>query len=247
MEQKTEWPESEVEAHRERSDVITKRRWWRMKRTWFVGLPAVVLIGIIGLFVWGSFQPQPEGFAPDGQARVLESPPPATVSGEQTMSEPSEVIRYTVDARDPDVLVLFDFAEGSVVDGDISEPGWDLAFRRTKLLTNSGVTNPSGPGGAADLGELPIDEVTVSASVVFSVDVLGGDDEDEPENPAAGRWYTYSFISHIISVKPNTYLVRTGEDMDALVQFDSYYCDDEESGCITFRYALVPSSNPAQS
>jgi hypothetical protein len=218
-----------------------------MKRAWLVGVPAVVVIGIVGLFVWGSFQPQPEGFAPDYRAHVLESPSLATVSGEETTAEQMEVIRYTVDARDPDVLVLFDFIDGSVVDGDVSEPGWDLAFSRTKLLTNSGVTNPSGPGGAADLGELPLDEATAPASVVFSVDVLGGDDEDEPENPAAGRWYTYSFISHIVSAKPNTYLVRTGEDMDALIQFDSYYCDDDESGCITFRYILVPSLDSAQS
>ena len=218
-----------------------------MKRTWLVGLPAVVVVGVFGLFGWGSLQAQPEGFAPDGQARVLESPSTPAVSGEEATSEPLEIIQYTVDARDPDVFVFFDFTEGTVVDGDVSEPGWDLAFRRTKLLTNSGVTNPSGPGGAADLGELPIGEATVPASVVFAVDLLGGEDKDEPENPSAGRWYTYSFISHIISVKPNTYLVRTGGDMDALIQFDSYYCDDEESGCITFRYALIPALDSAQS
>jgi|GEM_PF-1851284 hypothetical protein len=246
MEQRTESPAPEVEAPRERNELTKEKRWSHTKRTWLIGLPAVIVVGIVGLFVWGSFQPQPEGFAPDGQTVVLESLSPATVSGEETTSEPSEVIRYTVDARDPDVLVFFDFADGSVVDGDVSEPDWDLAFRRTKLLTNSGVTNPSGPGGAADLGELALGEATVPVSVVFSVDALGGDDEDEPENPAVGRWYTYSFISHIVSAKPNTYLVRTGEDMDALIQFDSYYCDDEESGCVTFRYILVPASDSEQ-
>jgi hypothetical protein len=70
---------------------------------------------------------------------------------------------------------------------------------------------------------------------------LGGEDDDEPENVAVGRWYSYSFISHIVSAKPNTYLLRTGGDLDALVQFDSYYCADEEAGCITFRYRLIPS------
>jgi hypothetical protein len=236
-----------MEQNTEGTESIEMRLWWRKKRTWVVGLPAIVVVGIVGLFVWGSLQPQPEGYAPDARALVSESPSLSTLSDEETTSEPSEVIRYTVDARDPDVLVLFDFAKGTVVDGDASEPGWDLAFMRTKLLTNSGVTNPSGPGGAADLGELPLGEATVPTSVVFSVDAFGGDDEDEPENPAAGHWYTYSFISHIVSAKPNTYLVRTGEDMDALIQFDSYYCDDEESGCITFRYTLVPATDSAQS
>ncbi len=247
MEQKTEWPEPEVESHRERSDFIERTRWWRMKRSWFVGIPAVIVMSIVGLLVWGSFQPQPEGFAPGDQTRMLEPPTLEAVTGEETTFEPLDVFRYTVDARDPDVLVLFDFTDGSIFEGDISESGWDLAFRRTKLLTNSGVTNPSGPGGAANLGELPLGEATIPASVVFSVDVLGGDDDDEPENPAAGRWYAYSFISHIVSAKPNTYLVRTGEDEDALIQFESYYCDDEESGCITFQYTLVPATDSAPS
>ena len=126
-----------------------------------------------------------------------------------------------------------------MVDSDFTSPDWDVAFRRTKVLTNSGVTNASGPGGAFDLGEVPLEMASPPASVAFAVDVLGGDD-DEPENPALGRWYSYSFISHIVSVKPNTYLVRTGGSHDALVQFDSYYCKDEESGCITFRYRLIP-------
>ena len=77
--------------------------------------------------------------------------------------------------------------------------------------------------------------------MTFVVDTLGGDDDDEPENVAVGSWYSYSFIGHIVSVKPNTYLVRTGDNLDALVQFDSYYCEDEEAGCITFRYRLIPS------
>lgn len=247
MEQITERLKPEAETHQDRSELIGKKRWWRMKRTWFVGLPAVVVISIVGLFVWGSFQPQPEGFAPGEQAPVPMSPSLPTAADKEPISEPPVVMQYTVDARDSDVLVFFDFTEGTVVDGNAPESGWDLAFRRTELLTNSGVTNPSGLGGAADLGELPLGEAIVPASVVFSVDVFGGDDGDEPENPAAGRWYTYSFLSHIVSAKPNTYLVRTGEDMDALVQFDSYYCDDEESGCITFRYTLVPAAISEQS
>ncbi|MFV1969859.1 MAG: HmuY family protein, partial [Acidimicrobiia bacterium] len=154
--------------------------------------------------------------------------------------EEEQWIRYTLDATSTDDWVFFDFEDGRVVDTDFVSPDWDVAFKRTKVLTNSGVTNESGPGGAFDLGEVPLEAATPPASAVFAVDVLGGDDDDEPENPALGRWYSYSFIKHIVSVKPNTYLVRTGGDNDALVQFDSYYCEDEEPGCITFRYRLVP-------
>ena len=136
---------------------------------------------------------------------------------------------------------MFDFETGRVLESDFGSSDWDMAFRRTKLLTNSGVTNPSGPGGAFDLGEVPLEEANPPESVAFVVDTLGGDDNDEPENVAVGKWYSYSFIAHIVSVKPNTYLLRTGDNLDALVQFDSYYCEDEEAGCITFRYRLIPS------
>jgi hypothetical protein len=202
---------------------------------------------VVGLFAWGSFQPRPTGFAPSspGEGSVAEDEV-AAVEDEVAavedeiapLEEPS--IRYTVDATSLVDWVFFDFVEGSVVDADFDSTGWDVAFRRTKLLTNSGVTNASGSGGAFDLGEVPLETASPPASAVFAVDRLGGEDDDDPENPAAGSWYSYSFITHIVSVKPHTYLIRTGGSRDALVQFDSYYCEDEEAGCITFRYRLVP-------
>jgi hypothetical protein len=228
-----------VEPGQVQIDQFAGRRWWQMKRTWLIGLPVLIIIGIIGLFAWGQSQPRPEGFEPIDEPQVV-APVVAAASVEESTPEPIQIIRYTLDAKSSREWVLFNFNEGSVVDGDLSTLGWDLAFRRTKLLTNSGVTNPSGPGGAIDLGEVPLDEATLSSSNVVAVDVLGGEDEDEPENAAIGRWYKYSFMTHIVSTKPNTYLVRTGGDLDALVQFDSYYCADEESGCITFRYRLIP-------
>ncbi|VAW09275.1 hypothetical protein MNBD_ACTINO02-1958 [hydrothermal vent metagenome] len=204
-----------------------KQRWWRYKRTWLLGLPGVAILGVVGLFVWGSFQPKPLGFAPTDPDEVAE------------VTE--DWILYTVDARSKTDWVLFDFEKGRVVEGEFTAPGWDVAFKRTKLLTNSGVTNPAGPGGAYGLGEVPLELASPPASVPFAVDSLGGEDDDEPGNIEAGKWYSYSFISHIVTTKPDTYLIRTGETRDALVQFDSYYCEDEESGCITFRYRLVKS------
>lgn len=216
------------------------RRRWQHKRTWLIGIPAVLVFSVVGLFVWGSFQPKPTGFAPSVQEAVASEPDEAApVTGEEANPVAKQSIRYTLDATSQRDWVFFDFEVGRV-DGDFASPNWDVAFRRTKVLTNSGVTNASGPGGAFDLGEVPLEAATPPASVVFAVDVLGGEDDDEPENPALGRWYSYSFITHIVSVKPNTYLVRTGGSLDALVQFDSYYCEDEESGCVTFRYRLIP-------
>jgi hypothetical protein len=222
------------------------RRWWKYKRTWLIGVPAVVILGVAGLFIWGSFQPRPAGFEPDkvvvvdGEAPIM-GDEVATAVGDEVAASEDEVTRYTLDATSRDDWVLFDFDTGRVLDGDLTSSDWDMAFQRTKVLTNSGVTNPSGPGGAFDLGDVPLEVASPPESVAFVVDSLGGDDDDEPENIAVGRWYSYSFVAHIVSVKPNTYLVRTGDELDALVQFDSYYCEDEEAGCITFRYRLIPS------
>jgi len=245
-------------------DPTTHRRWWQYKRTWFIGVPAVLVLAVVGLFAWGGSQPKPEGFAPTAATQASAPGDEASAARESSPSQDAPVVdttaptsvttpaidsvqtvRYTVDARSKQEWMLFDFTTGELVDGDLTTPGWDIALKRTQLLTNSGVTNPSGPGGALDLGEVPLEEATVPDTASFSVDVLAGEDEDEPDNPEIGGWYSYSFIKHIVSVKDNTYLVRTGEDRDALIQFDSYYCEDEEPACITFRYQLVPKVDTA--
>ena len=224
------------------NEQIVQRGWSRAKWTRIIGLPTLLVVGVIGVFLWGSAQPRPEGFSPVDRPQIVEASAAPIAAIKDVELAPIEITRYTLDATSADGWVLFSFTEGRVTGGDLPTLGWDLAFSRTKLLTNSGVTNPLGPGGAADLGEVAIDEVILPVSAVFDVDVLGGENQDEPENPAIGHWYSYSFITHIVSAKPSTYLVRTGEELDALVQFVSYYCDDEESGCITFQYRLVPST-----
>lgn len=245
-----------------------RRRWWQYKRTWFIGVPTLLILGVVGLYAWGTSQPKPQGYAPTATVEataavedvdvVEETTPEVEAVAPQETTSPQETVtteepepvpdtaavvdstRYTVDARSKQEWVLFDFNTGEVVDGDFTDTAWDIALQRTKLLTNSGVTNPSGPGGAYDLGEVLLQDAVPPETAAFSVDVLGGEDDDEPENPAIGGWYNYQFIKHVISVKPNTYLVRTGEDLDVLVQFDSYYCEDEEPACVTFTYRMVP-------
>lgn len=239
-----------------------QRRWWQYKRTWFLGIPALVVLGAVGMYAWGTSQPKPAGFAPtvnatSGPSDVAagssieaspdDEPPMAEADSPQSdlpsagLAEPVvEPIRYTVDARSKEDWILFDFDTGDVVHGDFADPAWDIALQRTNLLTNSGVTNASGPGGAIDLGEVLLTDAVAPEFATFAVDVLGGEDEDEPENPEIGGWYKYSFIRHVISVKPNTYVIRTGEDRDVLLQFDSYYCEDDEPACITFQYLMIP-------
>lgn len=183
-----------------------------------------MVLMVMGVLVWGYFQPKPPGFAPtDGESGALVT---------------EDWAQFTVDATNTDEWVFFDFNLGRTVETTFAGPEWDIAFKRTDLVTNSGATNPSGEGGAVDLGEVEIESARVPTVVDFAVDELDG---DEQANPEISQWYDYSMLTHTVHARDHTYLVRTGESQDALVQFDSYYCEDEDPACITFRYRLVPA------
>ncbi len=153
-------------------------------------------------------------------------------------------MRFTIDARDKQQWVFFDFDGGTVINVDFDAQDWDLAFRRTKLLTNSGETHPAGTVGVANLGEVDFATANAPSDAAFEVDALMGEDGDELRNPAIEKWYRYNFVRHVIVARPDVYLVRTSEGREAIVRFDSYYCDDQSPGCITFNYRFTA---PAES
>jgi len=137
---------------------------------------------------------------------------------------------YTVDAR-RDRFAYFDFSTGSAVDGEPEPLGWDLAFRRFTIIANGG-PGLSGQGGIRDLGEVPLDSVTVVPTDGYAVN----EGSAELANPAIARWYTYSWTSHILKPKPNAFVVRTADGRYAVFQILSYYCPGATAGCITIRY-----------
>jgi HmuY protein len=188
------------------------------------GLLAVAVFVIGGWVLWSVFRPPPDGFAPTaGQAAgVLEAPP--------------NVLQYTIDARSREDWVYFDFSSGTVVQTARGSLDWDLAFRRTDLLTNGGETNPAGEGGAVDLGEVQLDSAGVPAEG-YTADTAH---EDRGlENPALHSWYSYNWTTHIVKSKTHTYAVRGASRDNALITFLSYYCDDGSSGCVTFQYVYA--------
>jgi heme-binding HmuY-like protein len=204
-----------------------------------IGIPLLLLSALAALFVWGQLQPRPEGFAVT--ATLDEAVAPATtevpVIAEVEVTPAST--QYTLDARDKVEWAFFDIDSGGLITSTFADSDWDLAFRRTKLLTNSGITNPDGAVGATDLGELDLETAVAPEAPLFVVDALGGDDGDDQRNAAISRWYNYDFIRHVIVARANVYLVRTSDGGEAVIQFDSYYCEDELPGCVTFRYRLL--------
>jgi len=56
-------------------------------------------------------------------------------------------------------------------------------------------------------------------------------------NDAIGRWYRYSWTSHLLTALPRTYAVRTAGGEAVKLRFVSYYCPGATPGCVTFEYA----------
>jgi hypothetical protein len=187
-----------------------------------LGVVLVLLALLIGgwlLFI--ALRSPPPGFAPTaGQ--------PVAVAGQA-----DGVLQYTVDARSRREWVYFDFSSGAVVSTSRERTDWDLAFKRTDILTNGGDTNPAGAGGAVDLGEIPLSEAVPPADG-YLADAT--DDENGVENPALHKWYSYNWTTHIVNSKGHAFAVRTATGEVVLLTFASYYCDDDSSGCVTFQW-----------
>lgn len=229
----------------------------RFRKRYLFGIPVAIVAVALGVFVWGQLQPRPEGFAPTEAARPVAATEEAGGSGDALAKaesspvsaglepEPEAAIwlRLTVDARDRDRWVLVDLDRGVVLEGaSFAGSDWDFAFRRTGFRTNSGVTNPAGAVGVADLGEVDPETATPLASAAFEVDAPAGEDGDDVRNGAVGKWYSYNFIRHVVLPHDNVYQVRTSDGRTLLVTFESYYCADDSPGCVTFRYLLFDGS-----
>ena len=219
---------------------------FQRRRTYFIGIPLLLVSALVAVFVWGQMQPRPEGYAVTAPTAVPAASIAAVETAEPTVEPRPTTTRYTLDARDKEQWAFFDLDSGAVIVSTFEDADWDLAFRRTKLLTNSGITNPDGQVGAVDLGELELELAVVPAAPEFVVDALGGDDGDDQRNAAISRWYNYDFIRHVIVARDHVYLVRTSSGDEAVITFDSYYCEDESPGCVTFRYRLLSDGSGVQ-
>jgi hypothetical protein len=146
---------------------------------------------------------------------------------------------FTIDATAPDEWRFFSFERGTVVE----RPGprdWDLAFRRFQVIVNGG-PGFAGAGGVLDLGEATLDE---PRHLPRTGDYVVNTVRSDTVNAALRRWYRYSYLSHLLSPRPNVWSVRTAAGSYAALQFVGYYCPGAMPGCVTFRY-LYPGDADA--
>ena len=155
--------------------------------------------------------------SPEYPAFALSAPRPALVG--DSLVGPGT---YTLDASATDRWRRFDFGRNAAVDSG----AWDLAFRRFHLIVAPG-------GGIVDLGPVPFDSVVELPAAGYADNTAGPD----TTNPAVGKWYAYSMLSHLLTSKHHVYGVRTPRGKYAKLELLTYYCKDVGTACLTFRYA----------
>ena len=160
-----------------------------------------------------------------GSLRNVELPaytptPPAPLVVGDSLVGPAE---YTVDATDNGEWQRFDFDVNSLVNTGL---GWDVGFHRNHVI--------AGPGAAiVNLGPVPFDSVAEAPVDGYRANGPGKWDS----NPAIGKWYDYSLISHLLTTRKHIYVVRTADGHYAKFELLNYYCMGVGTACVTFRYA----------
>lgn len=126
----------------------------------------------------------------------------------ETIVEPGIV----VDASSRDAWVYLTLEGDAVTVADeASSTEWDLAFRRTGIRTNGGVSGP-GFGGARET-DAAWDTIVSASTVGFVEDamvpVAGPPGSGEaPGNAALAGWFDYDGTTHVVSPRDTVYLVR---------------------------------------
>ncbi|MEC8957395.1 MAG: HmuY family protein [Nitrospinota bacterium] len=140
----------------------------------------------------------------------------------------------TVNASSEKEYVYFNLQSGRVVKiHDPSSLEWDLAFRRSKVITNGGASSKLGKAGLIDLGTIEFEKVTEVPKDNYVLDVSTRTDT---ENPAILKPYNYNYLTHKLKAKKNVYAARTANNKFAKFQFLDFYCDNKEVGCIKIRF-----------
>lgn len=140
-----------------------------------------------------------------------------------------------INASSDKTWAYLNFTEGKqVAVNDPKSLNWDLAFRRGKVISNGGATNPNGRAGLIDLGEVDFDSVTEAPKTGYIQDNAT---RTEPENAVLAKWYKYNYLTHKLSAKKNVYALRTANNKYVKMQFLSFYCSNKETGCVQLRYS----------
>lgn len=168
-------------------------------------------------------------------------PPAEGRVGPHTTSEPRDGAgqRTVIDATDEEAWVYFDLETGTEleVDDPMTDPDWDLAFKRFHVASNGGVSGSAGSEVA--VLEATFDEVTEVPADGFRVDEADGDDDNDDPDYVFADWYDYDFMTHVLTPKALTYVVLTGSGNAFKIAFEGYYDDAGTSATPTLAWMAL--------
>lgn len=137
-----------------------------------------------------------------------------------------------VDATDADTWISLVLATATEADPTAS-PAWDLGFQRSNIRLNGGA---SGPGEVTlTWTEAAFDDLTVAPDPPYLTDGAG----DDGAPVYAFDWYDYDPLTHVLTPRARTYVVRSNTGDYYKIAVLDYYDDAGTSGFLTFRWASV--------
>jgi hypothetical protein len=160
-----------------------------------------------------------------------------------------------INSTNLDFNIYFSFQTNKQIPASLSSSTtWDIAFNRYKISTNSGITNPSGLGGAclSTLTSVSSASSVSSSSQGCSDDkfTIDGKSATQGVGGAVGEfignalltdWFNYEIGN--LTTKGSVYIVRGGGGAGSgfyAVRIESYYSEAGTSGYPTMRWKKLP-------
>ncbi len=134
---------------------------------------------------------------------------------------------------------FFNLASGdTTIVADSNSTKWDLAFKATTVLTNSGISGPD--EDSAQIATTDFTSVTAAPSAGWKSDEIAS-------GKAIAGWYNYDSNTHVISVAAEkTYILKLSNGRYAKIVFDSYYQNNNTAGnsrYYSFTYYFEPTGS----
>ena len=128
----------------------------------------------------------------------------------------------TLDGRGAEEWATFSLVLGREVP---EGPAVDISVQRFNIQARR---------GALDLGNVMLEDAKVPAEPEWEADVVI---DGVKRNPALSSWYSYSMMTHLLRPRDKVFAVKLQSGI-AYLQVQSYYCEPEDTGCLTFRYRI---------
>ena len=200
-------------------------------------LTALVMIGLISC----GTEISEESDSQESLLKETDQPIVAAGSETETSTEKLSSSTITIDATNQENWTYFSFEQGQVVEipnADVSKD-WDLAFQRTKVKINGGVSGP-GNGEVVMLTETTFDSVAEALADGYEKDTA---DTLAIVPQSKKGWYVYTGVpTHwVLPIEDRVFVFKTATGSFAKVQFLGYYKDNKakkDPAFVTFKFVF---------